>query len=330
MMKFLVVGGGSMGKRRIRCLKANGVDAKQISFVDSQADRRQEVTQLHDVTGFADVEAGLNWDPDAVIVSVPGVHHLPVMRQAVAAGKHVFCEVPLSTTREHLDDLKAQAKNRSLVIAPGCQPLFDPLVRQLHEWINDPAFGPILSVREEMGEYLPDWHPYEDYRKFYASDIRMGGCNLDVVAQCLTTQFWLLDRCDATWLQINGEHLSTLEVKGVDYWQVFGKYDQGPVVNLQYDLFQRAGHYSVKYVSQGATALIDGGVARYYLASDKKWCEFTRPEGFQYEQCYIDEIACFLACLRGEQDWPNPIDRAIAVVGLIEDMTNRLVEEVAR
>jgi len=329
-MKFLVAGGGSMGKRRIRCLQANGIDAARIGLVDSRQDRRDEVQQLHGVKAFTDLDVGLDWGPDAVIVSVPGVHHVPVMRRAVDAGKHVFCEVPLSTTREHLNDLQRQAGDGSLVIAPGCQLMFHPLWRQMRNWVRDPAFGRILSVREEFGEYLPGWHPYEDYRKFYASDIRMGGCNLDVVAQNLTGQFWMFDRADVTWSQVNGAHLSTLEIRGVDYWQIYGRYDNGPVVNLQYDLFQRAPGYSIKVVSEQATASLDGGVARCYFADDQKWRESKVPEGFQYEQCYIDEIACFLACIRGEQAWPNPLERAIAVVGLIEDMTQQVVEEAVR
>ncbi len=323
-MKFLVVGGGSMGKRRIRCLLANDIEPSRIGFVDTREDRRDEVVKLHGIQAFASVDEGLAWNPAAVIVSVPGVYHLPVMQQAVAAKKHVFCEVPFTTTRKEVDQLISDAKSASLLIAPGSQPMFEPLTNQIRKWVNDPSFGPVLSITEEMGEYLPDWHPYEDYRKFYASDVRMGGCNLDVIAQFLTVQFWVMNRSDVSWLQINGQHLSSLEVKGVDYWQLFGKFDAGPVVNMQYDLFQRAGHYSVKYVSENAIALIDKGVARYYDAQTKQWQEFKRPDDFVYEQCYIDEIACFIDCIKNNGKWPNPISHAVSVVDLMVAMANSI------
>jgi len=320
-----------MGKRRVRCLLANNVKAADIRVMDSRADRCAEVTEKHGVACMADMADGLAWNPDAVIVSVPGVHHLPVLQQAVRAGKHVFCEVPLATTTRGLRELQQAAEASRLVIAPGCQPLFDPPMQQLQAWVQSPQFGPVLLINEQMGEYLPGWHPHEDYRKFYASDVRMGGCNLDVVAQSFSATCWILQRCDMN-CRIKGEHVSSLEVQGVDYWLLDGRFgENGPVFASHYDLIQRAGHYSIKFISEQGTALFDmgTGTAKCYLAQDGKWRETRRPDGFSYEQCYIDEIACFIACIRGERTWPNPIEHAIAVAQLIEQMADSVLTEAA-
>src|SRR5688572_21764312 len=105
-MKFLVVGGGSMGKRRIRCLLANGVKPEDIRMVDVRADRQAEVKEKHNVDSVNDVNAGLDWNPTGVIVSVPGAAHMEVCLAAVNRGKHVFCEVPLSVNLDGTEELK--------------------------------------------------------------------------------------------------------------------------------------------------------------------------------------------------------------------------------
>ena len=64
-MQFLVVGGGSMGKRRTRCLLANGVPEDNIHLVDVRQDRREEVQQKYGVTTHTSLDAGMATGPDA-------------------------------------------------------------------------------------------------------------------------------------------------------------------------------------------------------------------------------------------------------------------------
>ena len=191
--KYLVVGGGSMGKRRIRCLLANQVGLDCIRMVDVRSDRREETKSKLGVEGFSALDAGLNWNPDAVIVSVPGSLHIEVCLAAARVGKPIFCEVPLSIDLTGVGEFLDLVTANEVLVAPGCQPPFHPLYQQLKEWIREPDFGKPLACLEVFGQYLPDWHPYEDYRKFYASSQRMGGCNLDVIAQQATVLHWLLE-----------------------------------------------------------------------------------------------------------------------------------------
>jgi len=167
--RFLIVGGGSMGKRRLRCLLANHIAPEQLRLVELRADRREECRNQYGVDGFGDLDAGLAWNPEVVFVSVPGALHLGVCQAAARAGKHIFCEVPLSVNLDGLEDLTRIVAEKHLLLAPGCQPPFHPLYRQLKEWVAAPDFGPPLLIVEIFGQYLPDWHPYEDYRTFYAA-----------------------------------------------------------------------------------------------------------------------------------------------------------------
>jgi predicted dehydrogenase len=325
--KLLVVGGGSMGKRRIRCLLANQVEPEAIRLVDVRSDRRDESKAKHMVEGFSSLSAGLDWDPDAVLVSVPGGLHMEVCLAAARAGKHVFCEVPLSTSLDRVDDLAKLVAERNLVFAPGCQPPFHPLYRQLKEWMAAPDLGKPLIVVEVFGQYLPDWHPYEDYRSFYAASQKMGGCNLDVVAQQATTLCWLLDDRIAE-VFCRGHHLSSLEVDGSDCFQLIARTSQGTALTQQYDLIQRAGYHSIRFISETTTLEYnpgDGNVRRFRAAT-RSWETVAKPEGFQYEQCYIEEISLFLRCLDGKAQWHVPLPTAIGVVQVLQAMLQSAAE----
>jgi predicted dehydrogenase len=317
--KFIVVGGGSMGKRRIRCLLAKGINPEAIRVVDVRDDRRDESNTKYQVGGFSSLEAGLEWNPDAVMVSLPGGLHMDACLPAARAGKHLFCEVPLSVSIDGLDELTELVSSQNLVFAAGCQPPFHPLYKQLKAWMADAEYGKTLSVIETFGQYLPDWHPFEDYRKFYAASQKMGGCNLDVIAQQATLMSWLLnDRIDEVFCR--GNHLSTLEVDGSDCLQVLAKTAQGTALTQQYDLIQRAGHHSIRLISETTTLEYNPGESnvRRYRAKSKEWETVTVPEGYEYEQCYIDEIGLFLQCLEGQAQWHVPLSTAIGVVRFLE------------
>ena len=57
----------------------------------------------------------------------------------------------------------------------GCNLRFFPPISKIKKLIEQNKIGKIISVQIENGSYLPDWHPYEDYRKGYAAKKKLGG-----------------------------------------------------------------------------------------------------------------------------------------------------------
>lgn len=319
-MKFLIVGGGSMGKRRIRCLLANSVSADAIRVVDPRDDRREETQARHGVTGAADLWTGMTWGPDAVIVSVPPVYHMDVCLTAARAGKHVFCEVPLTMGLDGTDELAGLVAEKGIVVAPGIQVPFHPLFEQVKQWLVDPAFGKLLAIHQEWGQYLPDWHPYEDYRSFYAAKQSLGGAALDILGHELATLYCLIDdRVER--LHCRSAHLSELEIDGADSWQILARTRGGVSATLCYDLIQRDVHNVCRFIGESGTieleiagSAADRARAHRFLTSTRQRDEVTPPVGYDYEQCYVDEIAAFIRCIRGEANWHVSMADAVAVV----------------
>jgi predicted dehydrogenase len=321
MPKYLVIGQGSMGKRRVRCLLAGGVASDEIVVFDTRADRLDESRAKHGVGVTDDYESYLA-DPNvtAVFVSVPGSLHMRFCAAAALAGKHWFCEVPLATSLEGLDALKATTRERSLIGAPGCQVLFHPLGLALKRWAEDPTTGPILAGSYAIGTYLPDWHPYEDYRKFYAADAAQGGGNLDVIAQDVTWIRWIIDRRIEA-VTCRSSNVSDLELAAgtPDHYEMILEFAGGLMLSMHTDLVDRTHERLLRLATITSTAkwsTLEHGL-RVFDSSQHKWHEIAQPEGYDYERCYHAEIKQFLTCIATGEPWPIGIEAAEEVVRVL-------------
>jgi len=312
--RFLIVGGGSMGRRRIRCLAANHVAPEQIRVVDVRPDRRGDVLKRHQVESLPDLDAGLAWGPDAVFVCVYPEAHLEICLAAARAGKHVFCEVPLAIEPAGIDELVRLAETKPLVVAPACQVPFHPLVRQAKQWLDEPAFPAPLICHFVSGQYLPDWHPYEDYGEYFAAaSQKTGGVSLDVIAMYLTSLYWMIgDRFSR--LYCEGSRLSTLAIDGCDCHQIIARSAGGMVLTYQSDLIRRVPEATLQIINEQGTVEVGLDRARRFLKSAGRWETVGLPEGFQYEQCYVDEVTRFLECLEGRAEWLISLETAVDVI----------------
>src|SRR5262249_48594041 len=109
------------------------------------------------------------------IVSNPSACHLPVALAAARAGAHVLIEKPLSHDLAGLDDLEEAVEARGLAAVVGFQFRFNPGLRQLRTWVRAGHIGTVVSAQAHWGEYLPEMHPWEDYRTGYAARTDLGG-----------------------------------------------------------------------------------------------------------------------------------------------------------
>ena len=115
-MKFLVIGLGSMGKRRIRNLQY--LKAGEIFGFDPRQERREEVIQRYGIKVCATFEAALKLNPDALIISTPPDLHMSYALLSARAGKHFFTEA--SVVPHGMKELIELCRNGGFVAAPSC------------------------------------------------------------------------------------------------------------------------------------------------------------------------------------------------------------------
>ena len=168
-MRVLQVGGGSMGTRRMRDLTALSTsrphDPIEIRLLDARADRRDAARDRFGITGVSTLAEGLDFEPDALVVSTPPHLHQEFVAAALERGSHVFCEADIWPFPAELVR-RAQAARSTLVAAPSATLRFQPVIQEVSRIVHEEigtvhAFGYLLSVD------APSWHPGEGL-EYYA------------------------------------------------------------------------------------------------------------------------------------------------------------------
>jgi len=172
IMKFLVIGLGSMGKRRIRCFQALG-HFDVVGF-DLREDRVKEIIDKYSIRAFLDVDNAFEQsNPDAVIISVPPDSHHIYMKMAILQKTPFFVEASVVDTDMY--QMKKDVLSAGLLAAPSATMLFHPGIKLIGEIVKSGSIGKISNIIYHTGQYLPDWHPYESVSSFYVSNPLTGG-----------------------------------------------------------------------------------------------------------------------------------------------------------
>lgn len=165
-MKFLIAGLGSIGRRHLRNLRTLG-EQDILLFRTHHSTLPDD--ELAGIPVETDLRRALDRKPDAVIVANPTSLHLDVAIPAAEAGYHLLLEKPVSASLDRLDVLQAALQRGGGKVAGGFQFRFHPGLQRIKGLLEARAIGSPVSVRATWGEYLPGWHPWEDYHQTYAA-----------------------------------------------------------------------------------------------------------------------------------------------------------------
>jgi predicted dehydrogenase len=312
--RLLIVGLGSIGRRHLRVLR-------ELPCVEVAVCRRNmadaEQTQRDDgVPAFANLEAALAWRPDAVLVTGPTHTHEPVARQAIEAGCHVFVEKPLACRTNGAREWLDAARQRGLVVAVGCNLRFHPALQCIRSAVQSGQIGRLLSVRAEVGQYLPDWHPQEDYRHGYAAQARQGGGVLLTLIHEVDYVLWIAG--DARTVTAVAGHVSSLELDGVeDLAEIIVVHAGGNVSSIHLDFLDRAYQRRSRWVGESGSIEWTWGQPVYLSLPGREAHTLWQDSHFSLEQTYRAELLDFVESIRNAS--PPAVDgwealRALAVV----------------
>ncbi|MBI4650896.1 Gfo/Idh/MocA family oxidoreductase [Candidatus Desantisbacteria bacterium] len=326
-MKVLQIGLGSMGKRRVRNCLALG--AKDIIGFDFREDRRNEAKDKYGIKTTDKLTDELLSERDVYIISTPPNHHLEYIQTAVKNKKPAFVEA--SVLKQGLEAVSKEAKEKNVLIAPSCTFRFFPPIKTIKEIVQSKKYGKICNFVYHMGQYLPDWHPWEDIRDFYVSK-KETSATREMIPFELT---WILDITGIP-QEVSAFYGKTFNL-GVDIDDVYS-------VNLRYKDF--LGTLIVDVVSRFATRSLtlnlekaqirwnwEDRIIKLYEADSKRWIHYFEPEGQAesgynkniVEEMYVQEINAFLDSVKNKKPFPNTLDEDIKILTILEksEQTNK-------
>ena len=293
--RILVIGCGSIGQRHIRNLRTLGVQA--IVAFDPLVERLEQVMHEQGVSACSSIEVGLSENPVAVLVCTPPHLHTTVARQAIDAGAHVFIEKPIAHTLDGLDDLLRAARERNRLIYVGYNLRFHAGLLKLKELLDSGAIGKLLVIRAEVGQYLPDWRPTQDYRAGYNVSATLGGGIILDASHELDYVRWLGGEVASVYCAAG--HLSNLEMDTEDTAAITLRLSNHVVAEVHLDCIQRGYARNCKLIGESGTLLWDFKTGVRLLTAGQAGRDF--PLSPDTNDMYIAEMRHFLACVRGEE-----------------------------
>jgi predicted dehydrogenase len=183
-MKIMFVGLGSIGQRHLQNAKKIFKNANFFALRVKNSNRiiknvrlvkkskLKDYYKINEIYSFKDAK---KIKPDLTFICNPSSFHLEEAIRFAEIGSHIFIEKPLGSNNKKIKKLKEILKKKKLLSMIGYQMRFHPAIIYLKKIIQKKKYGKVNSANFYNLTYLPNHHPYENYRTSYASKKKLGG-----------------------------------------------------------------------------------------------------------------------------------------------------------
>ncbi len=315
-MKILVCGLGSIGERHLGNLLSLG-------YNDIVVYRKRNLplrSLCQTFPTFHSLAEALNEKPDVAFICNPTHLHLTSAISCIKAGCHVFVEKPLSGSSMGLEELATLAEQKSLQLMVGYMMRFHPCLQKIQQWLTTGLIGRLVYVRSQWGEYLPDWHPWENYRESYAALKSMGGGPGLTLSHELDTLLWLCGDYSKVISMANYE--SDLEIDTEHGLDLLVKFKSGVTANVHMDYFQSPPSRSMELVGTKGRIFFDyyaSLASLYEQGSPKAKNILDISDSFDRNDLFLLELQCFMDSIRRGVPCKPSVADGTQVIKLLED-----------
>jgi len=312
--RALVAGLGSIGLRHLRLLREALPNAEILVLRHSEcseslpyADRC--TTSLKEACAF---------QPEVAIIASPAPFHLETAGALAEQGAHLLIEKPLAASTPGVETFLKQCTKNHVLVQVGYNLRFLETLQQFRRELTDGRIGKVLSVRSEIGQYLPGWRPAKDYRQTVSAQHKLGGGVLLELSHELDMLRWVFGEID--WVSSWSGKLSALEIDVEDCAYINLGFSSGVVGNLCMDFLRHDTTRCCTAIGDAGTLRWDavaGEVSLFTLEANKWETVFQKTPG--RDDSYREQIRTFLEAIPGRQMPPGVSagEDGVAVLRLI-------------
>ena len=311
MKKILVCGVGSIGERHINNLISLGY--KDIILYRTRNKKLRKVKE--NFLTFKNLSEALKQKPDVAIISNPTHLHLKIATVCAKSNCHVFIEKPISQNTKGYRKLKNLIIKNKRHIIVGYMMRYHPCVIKMKEWIDKKKIGRILHYKSEWGEYMPGWHPWENYKSSYAGKKEMGGGPILTLSHEIDLCLFFCG--NFTKVSGNFNSISDLKLNTEDLADILISFDSGVCANIhlnylsrppsrKIDIIGSKGQISFDYYKNQAKLFIKGKQSKSLNVS----------KNFNRNNLFINELKDFFNTIKNKNINTNSVDHAFKIVKL--------------
>ena len=213
----------------------------------------------------------------------------------------------------------------------GCNLRFHPCIKKIKSLIEQQKIGKIISAQVQNCSYLPDYHPWEDYRKGYAARKDLGGGIILTQIHEIDYMYWFFQDVENV-ISMSGK-LSDLDIKVEDYVSSLLKFRNKIIGELHMDYFQRPDFRSCKI--RGTKGEIywnsDNNCVNIYNMNKKRWETELKVKNYERNFSYIEQLKHFLKCIKHRKETINDLEQGITTlkIALAIKKASKLMKSVS-
>ena len=295
--RILIESLGSIGTHHLRLAR------KLLPKADIRILRHQASSEIPEFSNgcFSSMEEATAFAPQIAVIASPAPFHIATAQALAEVGVHLLIEKPLSDSLDGVKQLLETCKKQDTVLLTGYNLRFLPSLQRFRDLLDEGVIGKILSVRCEIGQYLPSWRPDSDYRQGVSARCDLGGGALFELSHELDYLRWIFGEVD--WVKATLSHQSDLELDVEDTAHLtvgfvptaYGHQLIG-VVNLDF-----IRHDTTRFctaIGENGSLSWNGLTGRVALfeAGAKEWRELFSHQ-HQRDDSYLAEWQNFIACV---------------------------------
>lgn len=335
MMRIVIIGLGSMGKRRMRLLHQIAVNEQldiELFGTDGREDRRKEAMHQAAELGFdistydslADVVES-NDKIDAAVISTSPLSHAAIIKECLGYGLNVFTELNLVT--DGYDENMALASDKGLKLFLSSTPICRDEMRYITSKVAD-VMGK-LHYTYHVGQYLADWHPWESYKDFFIGNKRTNGCReiLAVELPWMVNAFGEIESVQV----ISDKKISNLDIDFNDCYSVLIRHVSGHTGVFTVDVVARPPVRDLKIIGEEFYISWNGSPEglREYVGSKEELKAVDLYEHIEHragynstivENMYVTELLDFLAVIKGDKEAEYSFEKDKRILGIIDEI----------
>ena len=297
-MKILICGLGSIGKRHannLLYLKKKNL----IFFRERNFDLKNQ--NLEKKKSFKSLNKALNENPDVAFICNTTSKHINTALKCAKKGCHLFIEKPLSNNLKKLRILESIINKKKIKVMIGYNMRFHPLMIKIKRMLKNKELGSVYNLQTEWSEYLPDWHPWENYKYTYAAQKKMGGGRNLTLSHELDSMYWLFGKIK----KVKNFRINKYLKGDVDTSSDFLVEFNNNIIGYSHIDFLGKPHIRKMYIS--------GTKKKVFFNYYKNQIKIVNRSGgtklikvkFKKNDMYLDEIKYFLKCIKNNIN-PSP------------------------
>ena len=331
--KALVVGLGSIGRRHVQVLKETYPYLKIAILRHNNCNLDENETKMVDYC-FTDYKDALLFKPDVAIISNPATLHIDISLKCATAGVHLFVEKPIAADMYGVQKLIDVCHDNGVMLMTAYNLRFLPSLNYFNDILHQGKIGNILSVRAEVGQYLPNWRPGSDYRHSVSAQKKLGGGVLTELSHEVDYLLWLFGEVE--WVTAHLSHQSKLDIDVEDTAYILLGFKQTNsckplTASLNMDFIRHDTKRKCEVIGEKGTLIWNAviGKVEYFPESGNEWEELfiDLPE---VNFTYREQIKHFMSCVEnGVAPYVSGVDglKALTLINAVRK-SNSLAQRV--